>query len=99
MMAEHMNLYDKASYYDVIFDRDVEPEVAFLAGLYQRHGSRRQLQSVLDIACGPGYHARAFARRGLCAVGIDLGEPMLQLAGEKAEREGLSVEWLAADMR
>jgi 2-polyprenyl-3-methyl-5-hydroxy-6-metoxy-1,4-benzoquinol methylase len=83
-MAEHMNLYQKASHYDIIFDRDVGPEIKFLENLYQQHGPGRPLESVLDIACGPGYHARAFARQGVRAAGIDLGEAMIQLAGEKA---------------
>ncbi|HEX9796467.1 MAG TPA: class I SAM-dependent methyltransferase [Anaerolineales bacterium] len=98
-MAEHMNLYQKASHYDIIFDRDVGPEIKFLENLYQQHGPGRPLESVLDIACGPGYHARAFARQGVRAAGIDLGEAMIQLAGEKAVDEGLSVEWLVGDMR
>ena len=55
--------------------------------------------SVLDVACGPGYHARAFARRGMRAVGLDLRPEMVELARDRARAEGVACEWLAADMR
>ena len=63
-MAEHLNLYQRATYYDIIFDRNVSREVDFITAIFNRHNGA-ELNSVLDIACGPGYHAREFARRGL----------------------------------
>lgn len=98
-MAEHKTLYERAVYYDVVFDRDVSREVDFLLGLYRRHTGRRAPGSVLDLACGPGYHAAAFARRGVPAVGLDLSPAMLQLAAEKVAGEDLPVTWLEADLR
>ncbi|MEW5987686.1 MAG: class I SAM-dependent methyltransferase [Chloroflexota bacterium] len=97
-MAEHHNLYQLAVYYDVALCRDVTREVEFMTALYRRH-TGRELQSVLEIACGPGYHTRAFARRGVRAVGLDLRPEMLELAQEKAAADGAPVTWLAADMR
>lgn len=97
-MAEHMNLYQKASYYDVIFDRDIEREIEFLLGVY-RHHVGREPESVLELACGPGYHARAFSERGLSAAGLDLSEPMIRMARAKSEERGIEVKWIVGDMR
>ncbi len=97
-MAEHQLLYQRAVYYDIIFNRDVSREVDFIAALFQRE-TGRTLNSVLEIACGPGYHARGFARRGLQAAGLDLRPEMIDFARSKDALEGLQVEWLVADMR
>ena len=67
-MAEHNNLYQHVAYYDLIFERDVSREVDFVIAAY-RHYAGRKSQATLEVACGPGYHTRAFARRGLRAIG------------------------------
>lgn len=97
-MAEHNQLYQHAVYYDVALRRDVGPEVDFLCDAYH-HYSGFDLKSVLDIACGPGYHAREFARREITTCGLDLHPEMLQFAAEQAAQDGVMVTWLAADMR
>ncbi|NGQ97112.1 methyltransferase domain-containing protein [Brevibacillus sp. SYP-B805] len=38
---------------------------------------------VLDLCCGSGRHARAFAKRGYEVVGVDLSSVLLQLASEQ----------------
>ena len=98
-MAEHLNLYQRARYYDIIFDRDVSREVDFIQRVYQRFAGRPGPASVLDLACGPGYHALEFARRGAKATGLDLRAEMLALGEEKAAAHGLRLNWLEADMR
>ncbi len=97
-MAEHRGLYRRADYYDIVFEGNVSAEVEFAAALYRLHAGR-PVGSVLELACGPGYHARALARRGVRAVGLDLSLEMIALAGEKAAADGVSVEWLIGDMR
>ena len=97
-MAEFNEVYQRAVYYDIVFNRDVSCEVDFIRDVF-RHHSGRDLRSVLDIACGPGYHARAFAQQGVRAVGLDLRGEMLKFASDQAEAEGASVEWIEADMR
>ena len=96
-MAEHNNLYQRAIYYDVIFDRDVSREVEFLKEVYRKIVGR-DLQSVLDLACGPGYHARTFAKQGFRSVGLDLRPEMIEFAHDKAQEVGAVVDWVAADM-
>lgn len=97
-MAEHNTFYKKATYYDIVFDRDVSGEVDFILGAYEYYAGEAA-KSALDIACGPAYHAREVARRGLVSAGLDLHPEMVKLAGERAAAEGVTLNLLAADMR
>ena len=56
-------------------------------------------QSVLDLCCGPGRHALAFARLGFNVTGVDLSPYLLARAQEQASRLGISIEWVTEDMR
>lgn len=97
-MAQHDLLYQRAVYYDIALSRDVSTEIDFIQQIY-RHLTGSELTSVLDLACGPGYHARCLARRGIRAVGLDLFTPMIDLAKEHALQEKVTVEWIVNDMR
>jgi SAM-dependent methyltransferase len=97
-LGEYNEVYQRARYYDIAFRRDVTREVDFLTDLFSRHAGR-PLRSMLDIACGPGYHARVFARRGVAAHGLDLRPEMVAFAKDEAEAEGVAANWFAADMR
>lgn len=97
-MAEHNKLYKKAEYYDIVFNRDVSREVDFALSVYKaRRG--RNAQRVLDMACGPGYHALEFARRGCITSGLDLNQEMVALGERKAQVENLKIAWIAQDFR
>jgi SAM-dependent methyltransferase len=67
-------------------------EEPFFADLFARHGVR----SVLDVACGTGMHALAFARRGLRVAGADLSPEMIARAREHAREAGRDVAWVVA---
>jgi len=54
---------------------------------------------VLDMPCGPGRHALEFALRGFQVTGVDLNPSFIAQAKERAEKEGLSAEFLREDMR
>jgi SAM-dependent methyltransferase len=51
---------------------------------------------LLDVGCGTGRVALAFARQGLSVVGIDTSQPMLDRA--KARQSGGTVNWHLADV-
>ncbi len=51
----------------------------------------KQAGRVLDLCCGSGRHARAFARRGYEVVGVDLSHVLLQLAKEQNTYENLTL--------
>src|SRR5579864_1637034 len=53
---------------------------------------------VLDLCCGPGRHAVAFAQRGFDVTGVDRSQFMLDRARERAAEAGVQVEWIAEDM-
>jgi len=97
-MAEYNEVYQRARYYDIAFRRDVTREVEFLFNLYERHAGR-PLSSMIDIACGPGYHALLFAKRGVRTTGLDLRPEMVEFGRELAAMEGVEVNWIASDMR
>jgi SAM-dependent methyltransferase len=97
-MADHKVLYSQATYYDIVFERDVSHELNFAFNTY-RELNGREPQALIDIACGPGYHALLAAQRGLRTIGLDLREEMVQLGAEKAAALGIDVSWLAEDMR
>lgn len=98
-MAEFNEVYRRAVYYDIAFGRDVTREIDFVIDVYRQHHDGDMPTSLLDLACGPAYHARNFASRGLHAVGLDLREEMLAFADDLAHQENVRVEWLSADMR
>ncbi len=55
--------------------------------------------AVCDLACGPGRHSIALARQGYATTGVDRTASYLAAAGDKAQAEGLHVEFVQADMR
>ena len=54
---------------------------------------------VLDVGCGYGRHALELAQQGLRMTGLDLSLPMLIRAADNAQKRGLSVNFVHADMR
>ena len=55
--------------------------------------------AVLDLCCGPGRHSLELARRGFTVTGVDVTRAYLDEASERAEAEGLKVEFVEEDMR
>ncbi len=55
--------------------------------------------SVLDLACGPGRFAVAFAQAGFRVTGVDRTRFLLDKARERATQAGATVEWVEQDMR
>lgn len=54
--------------------------------------------SVLDLACGTGYYAKEFRRRGAeRVVGVDLSEDMIRATRSREEAEPLGVEYVVGD--
>jgi SAM-dependent methyltransferase len=92
------DVYINAFYYDIVFARDVTSEIDVVEEVYRQCVGGRP-RSMIDLACGPGYHARAAAKRGMRAVGLDLHEQMVAFAADRATEDGVIVEWIAADMR
>lgn len=90
LFTNYANAYDKES-----FTQGTVAEVDFIETEIQSDRSK----TILDIGCGTGRHAIELAKRGYSVVGIDLSESQLQKAREKAQREGVQVNFLQADAR
>lgn len=54
---------------------------------------------VLDIPCGVGRHAVEFATRDFEVTGVDVTEPYLDTAAERAAEADTNIEFVHADMR
>jgi SAM-dependent methyltransferase len=75
-VAEHLG----AAYLRYSFTKGTAQEVEFLVGvLGLGPGSR-----LLDVGCGPGRHAYAFAERGIEVVGVDISRRFVDLATDGA---------------
>lgn len=53
---------------------------------------------ILDIGCGTGNFSIKLAKMGCKVVGIDISDEMLNIAKEKAENEGLEIEFYNMDV-
>jgi SAM-dependent methyltransferase len=89
-----------AAYYDFIYHEIVnyEGDVDFLEAVYQRRMHPRP-HSLLDLGCGTGNHDLPLATRGYDVTGIDRSADQLAVARRKAEKAGLGVRFVRADMR
>jgi SAM-dependent methyltransferase len=71
-----------------------EADAERLVGLLDVLGVAAPGQRVLDLACGPGRHTAALARRGARVVGLDLSRALLDAA-----RDAGADRLVRADMR
>lgn len=94
-----MKPYEKyASVYDrsgqILYSLRLIP---YLDSILMRHGFIGN--SALDIACGTGTLALAYAKKDWRTYGIDSSGAMIKQAEEKAQQEGLFVDFHQQDMR
>lgn len=64
--------------------------------------SKRHLQedtkNILELACGTGALAVAFAKDGYKVTGLDLSEEMLMIASQRAYEEDASIQFVEGNM-
>jgi SAM-dependent methyltransferase len=54
---------------------------------------------ILDLCCGIGRHSPELARRGFVVTGVDRTQHYLDIARQAAQKAGVTLELLRADMR
>ncbi len=100
MTSQPNNLYDLPLYYDIAFSWSLSKEADFLIRAIKWHGRLKQLDKVLEPACGTGRMLREFAQKEICITGYDISEPSVDFA-IKRSRELKLDKWtdvLCADM-
>ncbi len=91
--------YSLPQIYDIAFDfRDVPGECDFLLKVAGDQLGR-PVRSAIELACGPAYHVREFARRNLISHGLDNSPEMVTYANELITREKLDAKIFLGDMR
>jgi SAM-dependent methyltransferase len=92
---EEMAEFLGPAYLRYSFTKGTEQEVVFLFDALELQPGMR----LLDVGCGPGRHALAFARRGIEVVGVDISERFVRMATTAADAEGVSAEFRREDAR
>ena len=80
---------------DMAWTDRTAPEVERAMRMLKPQGGER----VLDLACGSGRHSLELKRQGFEAVGADISPELLEIARRDAEKEGLDVTFVEADLR
>jgi SAM-dependent methyltransferase len=92
----------RADYEDLLVQRQrrfVEAnkrELNFLQHAFSAHATR-PIKQVLDVACGSGRHVIRLAKLGYECTGLDYTPQRIQVAKERAKREGVSLRLLQGD--
>jgi 2-polyprenyl-3-methyl-5-hydroxy-6-metoxy-1,4-benzoquinol methylase len=94
--------FDHPLYLKVYHHRDAEEADRCVRTILRLTGidpAQEPTPSVLDVACGAGRHAHAFARAGLGVTANDLSPFLLDQAREQAAAESLEIGFSQQDMR
>jgi SAM-dependent methyltransferase len=94
-------------WFEEIFDEDYLRTLPFLTPQATQHEAQFVVDvlgvqpgaQLLDLGCGYGRHAMELAARGFHLVGLDLSLPLLLRGADEAQRRGLSINFVHADMR
>ena len=90
-------------YYDLLYkSKDYASEAEYVSRIVERHAT--SAQTLLDLGCGTGIHACAFAQAGYQVTAIDRSPEMLDQARERAKRPPApqgpgSIEFIEGDIR
>ena len=96
----------KKPWYEALYenfpDYDNEPYVQSTIAevdFVEQNLAQDKTKKVLDVGCGTGRHSLEFARRDYSVLGLDLSDELLAQGRQKADAEGLDVEFLHGDAR
>lgn len=98
MPQPHPSYDAYAAVYDAMGQGEFGAQMAARTLAWVAAGQRAPLH-VLDLACGTGAAALAFAAAGHHVVGVDASAAMLQRAAANAGARSLAAQWLQADLR
>ena len=89
IVVSDVAFYDAFGDYDqfVNWEARLAAEMPFFQAIFEQRG----VSSVLDVACGTGHHAIAFAQAGFKSAAADLSETMIAQAQENASAAGIEL--------
>ena len=80
---------------EAVINKPTAQEVDFMLHLLQLPPEAK----VLDLGCGEGRHALEMAKRGYRVTGVDITEPLLDIARANAAQQQVEVQFEQHDMR
>jgi SAM-dependent methyltransferase len=84
--------------YDLLYDeKDYDGECDLLEQIFREYGES-PITSILDLGCGTGNYALRLAQRGYEVCGVDMSEPMLDVARKKIQNSPASVHFFHSDI-
>jgi SAM-dependent methyltransferase len=86
------------TYGPVMFDKERNNFAAYEIDNLIMLGDLKPGDAVLDSCCGQGRHSMIFADRGLKVTGVDVTEPYLKTAKDRAAEKGLDIEFVKEDI-
>jgi SAM-dependent methyltransferase len=89
------NWFDSEHYHRLYANRGDEEAACFIDRLIERRHLAAD-ETLLDLGCGSGRHARHLAAKGFDVTGLDLSAESLELAGR---HEGPNLRFVRQDMR
>ncbi|MBD9426720.1 class I SAM-dependent methyltransferase [Pseudomonas sp. PDM15] len=93
-MSSNALYTDLSAYYDLMCaDIDYQAQSHSVRRLHQLFGN--QGRNHLDLACGTGPHVRHFLDFGYCSAGLDINQPMLDIAQQRCPEAHFSRQDMA----
>src|SRR5215210_7655571 len=100
MVVAEAPIYESyAPIYDAIGQGRFSAQMAVWALAWLAERSIDQPARALDLACGTGEAALAFAAAGCDVAGVDRSTAMLEIARGKARDAGYNVAFICGDIR
>ena len=87
-----------SEYYLRVYKHRDESEAERLVLLIEKSVNLESQSSVLDMACGAGRHAIAFAKKGYKVTAVDLSQRLLEEAKKNAIDAGVNIDFVLSDI-
>lgn len=104
-MGDKDTLYDHVDVYDRFYrndeygrKRDIPSQCTFFEKVIRSNLKGRRIR-LIELACGPAYHAIWFGGRGYEVAGLDINANMLDYASKRAAKQGVRCTLYVGDIK